>query len=255
MNEGRYGIFLDIDGTLLGASHDALEKNINVIQKVRALGHKVFISTGRSAAFLPQVIDYERSFDGVITGAGARIVLGGEVVLCSHVDYDSIMRFCDFCAEKTNVSFLEGTKKMFHFGSDGKERANCIQLTAENVDRFIDKETEIEKFAIYGIVDPRIAAVMGDDFVVMQHRGYAEVIQKNCSKSRAMFFVLEKLGIPKENSIAMGDSMNDFDMIEKAGIGIAMENAVPELKNIADMTTTCADDAGVAVALEKLFSI
>ncbi len=255
MKDGRYGIFLDIDGTLLGASEDALKKNISVIQKVRALGHKVFICTGRSTAYLPKMIDYERSFDGVITGAGARIVLEGEVVFCSHVDYDSVMRFCNFSSDKPNISFLEGTKQMFFFGNDGKERENCTQLTLENVEKYVDDSIEIEKFAIFGIAASGLADVMGDDFVVLQHRGYAEVIQKNCSKSKAMFFVLERLGIPKENSVAMGDSMNDFDMVEKAGIGVAMENAVSELKTISDITTTSVDDAGVATALQKIFNL
>ena len=76
-----------------------------------------------------------------------------------------------------------------------------------------------------------------------------------CSKSRAMNYAMEFLGIPFEQSIAMGDSMNDFDMIEKAGIGVAMGNAVPEIKDIADMITDDVNSAGVASALEKIFSL
>ncbi len=255
MNEGRYGVFLDIDGTLLGTSHDALKKNISIIQKVRALGHKVFICTGRSAAYLPEMIDYEKNFDGVITGAGARITIHGQVVFCSLVDFDSIKRFCEFSHDKPNQSILEGTKNMFSFGDDRIECQRCIHLTYENAYDFIDENTEIEKFAVTGIVDPRISDVMGEAFVVIQHKEYAEVIQRACSKSKAMYFVLEKLGIPTQNSVAMGDSMNDYDMIEKAGIGVAMGNAIPELKSIADMTTANVDDAGVASALEKIFGI
>ena len=255
MNKHSYAVFLDIDGTLIGSNEDALEKNISVIQKVRAMGHKVYICTGRSAAYLPAMIDYEKYFDGVITGAGARIAMDGEVVFCSHVSFDAIKRFCDFSHDKPNISILEGTEAMFCFGDDGIERYNCVKLTADNVYKLVNEKTRVEKFAITGVVDPRLSNVMGEDFIVMQHSEYAEVLQRGCSKSKAMLFVLERLGLPKKNSVAMGDSMNDFDMIEQAGIGVAMGNAIRELKGIADMTTEDVNHAGVAVALEKIFDL
>lgn len=255
MNKNSYAVFLDIDGTLLGRNEDALKKNISMIQKVRSIGHKVYICTGRSAAYLPAMIDYEKSFDGVITGAGARIVMDGEVAFCRHVGFDAIKRFCDFSYDKPNIGMLEGTDTMFYFGDDGIERPTCVKLNADNVYRLVDENTRIEKFAVTGVIDPRLSDVMGENFIVMQHNGYAEVLQKGCSKSRAMFFVLDKLGFSRENSVAMGDSMNDFDMIEQAGIGVAMGNAIVELKNMADMITEDVNDAGVAVALEKIFDL
>lgn len=255
MNKNSYAVFLDIDGTLLGRDEDALKKNISIIQKVRSIGHKVYICTGRSAAYLPAMIDYEKSFDGIITGAGARIVMDGEVAFCSHVSFDAIKRFCDFSHDKPNIGMLEGTDVMFYFGDDGIERPTCVKLDAENVYRLVNENTRIEKFAVTGVVDPQLSDIMGEDFIVMQHNGYAEVLQRDCSKSKAMLFVLEKLGFHRENSVAMGDSMNDFDMIEQAGIGVAMGNAITELKNIADMITEDVNDAGVAVALEKIFDL
>ncbi len=255
MNKNGYGVFLDIDGTLLGRDEAALEKNISIIQKVRSIGHKVYICTGRSAAYLPSKIDYEKSFDGVITGAGARVVMDGEVVFCKHVGFDAIKRFCDFSHDKPNISMLEGTDTMFYFGDDGIDRPTCVKLNAGNVYHLVNEKTGIEKFAVTGVVDPRLSDVMGEEFLVMQHKGYAEVLQRGCSKSKAMFYVLERLGLPKENSVAMGDSMNDFDMIEQAGIGVAMGNAITELKDIADMITEDVNDAGVAVALEKIFDL
>jgi len=55
--------------------------------------------------------------------------------------------------------------------------------------------------------------------------------------------------------IAMGDSMNDYDMIEAAGVGVAMGNAIDKIKEIADFTTSDVNEAGVAEALIKIFDL
>ena len=66
---------------------------------------------------------------------------------------------------------------------------------------------------------------------------------------------MKYMGLPKEQSIAMGDSLNDYDMIECAGIGVAMGNAVSEIKELANMITSDVDNAGVALALEEIFEL
>ena len=101
----------------------------------------------------------------------------------------------------------------------------------------------------------KLQEILGDNYIVFQHPTYAEVIQKSYTKAGAMKIVLEKLGIPAEQSIAMGDSLNDYDMISAAGIGVAMGNAISEIKDIATMVTTSVDEAGVANALENIFEI
>ena len=61
-----------------------------------------------------------------------------------------------------------------------------------------------------------------------------EVVNRKFDKGRAVLRVCNYLKIPVENSVAFGDSMNDREMIETAGLGICMENGSPELKRIAD---------------------
>jgi hydroxymethylpyrimidine pyrophosphatase-like HAD family hydrolase len=80
------------------------------------------------------------------------------------------------------------------------------------------------------------------------------VLQNNCGKGKALLETIAELGIPVERSIAIGDSMNDFDMLKAAGIAVAMGNAVDEIKQISDIITTDANDAGVSAVLIDLFS-
>lgn len=248
-------IFLDIDGTLMGNEKKALFHNLDVIRKVRSLGHKVFVNTGRSTAFLPSHMDFKKDFDGVVSGAGARITFGDKEIFCKLIETEAVRKFCKLCITHDNVSVLEGVDKMIYMGNDNEGHDDWIRLTSDNFDELINDDLRIEKFTVLGVADPQIPELLGEEYMVIQHNGYAEIIKKAYSKSKAIEVVMDFLKLPVEQSVAMGDSLNDLDMIEYAGIGVAMGNAVPEIKEIADMVTQSVDEAGVAVALEKIFEL
>lgn len=67
-----------------------------------------------------------------------------------------------------------------------------------------------------------------------------------------MKVMLKRLSLKIENSIAMGDSKNDMDMLKHAGISVAMENSPDEVKKLCDYVSDTAANAGVAAALEAL---
>ena len=59
------------------------------------------------------------------------------------------------------------------------------------------------------------------------------------------------MGIPREEIMAFGDGMNDLEMVREAGLGIAVENAVQPVKDVADYITVSNENDGVAKAIEK----
>ena len=71
------------------------------------------------------------------------------------------------------------------------------------------------------------------------------------SKSARMSRVAERLGVRREETIAMGDGDNDIEMLEWAGLGIAMGNGMPAVKAAADWIAPPVDEDGVAVALRR----
>ena len=240
----------DIDGTLLRNSPKALQKNIDVIQKVRSLGHKVLINTGRSTAYMPQEIDTDKYFDGVVSGAGARIILDKKEIFCELMPDIAIRHFCETCFDTKDICILEGVDDMYVVGPEREFVYDWQFITPDNIEKYMKTELKIEKFTILGNAPLELQDILGKDYVVLQHPTYAEIIQAG-----AMKIVLDCLGIPVEQSVAMGDSLNDFDMISAAGIGVAMGNAIPEIKDTATMTTSSVDEAGVAAALERIFNI
>ncbi len=82
---------------------------------------------------------------------------------------------------------------------------------------------------------------------------YLFINRKGATKSSGVERLCSYFGVTMAETIAMGDDRNDIDMLEKAGLGIAMANAKEEIRQIADYITASNEDNGAALALEKFF--
>ena len=98
-----------------------------------------------------------------------------------------------------------------------------------------------------------LRAYLGQEITLFTSKPYfLEILPPNLDKGTALAFVAGKLGIPREEVFAVGDSMNDEAMIRWAGCGAAMLNADPRIKEIADVVTERTnDDDGVAAVVER----
>ena len=83
---------------------------------------------------------------------------------------------------------------------------------------------------------------------------FASVISGAATKRRAFDFLLQHHQVQPHQVIAFGDAESDMDFLQMAGIGVAMGNANDNVKAVANWVTKTADEAGVAYALEQLFS-
>jgi 5-amino-6-(5-phospho-D-ribitylamino)uracil phosphatase len=81
---------------------------------------------------------------------------------------------------------------------------------------------------------------------------FCQIAHASVSKLDAMRFVLGRWKLGMENVIAFGDDVVDLDLIEESGIGVAMGNAIPEVKAVADLIAKSNDEDGVAEVLEWL---
>jgi Cof subfamily protein (haloacid dehalogenase superfamily) len=251
----QFAVFIDIDGTLMGKNDSALCKNLVTIQKVRDMGHKVFINTGRSTAYLPDKIDYKKYFDGIISGGGAVIKIGNDIVSKKLMHSDLIKKFSKFIIENKIQGYLEGYEKMYHFGFSEEYEETWIKVDKENLEQLLSNDLLIEKFTVLGDMPLALDAIMGSQCQSFRFKTYAEIIRKDCGKGNALIKTANHLGIKTENTIAIGDSLNDLYMINAAGFGVAMGNAQEEIKEIADMIVDTVDNAGVSDALKRIFNV
>jgi len=87
--------------------------------------------------------------------------------------------------------------------------------------------------------------------VTWSNTDLVEISRKGVSKETGVRLLCDHLGIDLSEVIAIGDNMNDFELISAAGLGVAMGNAQPELKAIADEVTDTNENDGVAKAIQK----
>ena len=98
----------------------------------------------------------------------------------------------------------------------------------------------------------KIQAEVADVYVTTSVKQLLEITHKDGGKASAMRSLLERLGIEAGQLLAFGDGDNDKELLEMAGLGIAVANAVPGCKASADQITLSNDEDGVGAALEQL---
>lgn len=257
-------IFFDIDGTLVGEDgHVIPDSAQNAIQRARAGGHICMINTGRTLKLVGSELLNQTEFDGLILGCGTMVVYRGKTLLHKTFEREEALEILAGLQRYEIDACLEGTENNF---SDSDDR-----LFTEGYRRFINRfktfgygsfsqaPGHFDKF--YAYVD-RIEKMEGFrrefetrlDFVDRKG-GFFEIMPRGFSKASAMNFVADALGIPMEETAAIGDSSNDIPMIERAHIGIAMGNATEDVKKIADYVSTDLLNDGIANALRWLGAI
>lgn len=98
----------------------------------------------------------------------------------------------------------------------------------------------------------RLQDYVGDRaHVVASNTQIVEIIVPGISKATGMAWLAAYLGVPREETMAIGDGDNDVEMLEWAGLGVAMGNASPAAKAIADWIAPSVEEDGIAVALQR----
>lgn len=252
-NKEKCAVFLDIDGTLISDSFVISEDNLKAIADARARGHMVFINTGRSWGNIPDVLHEQFDLDGIISGSGAMITMNGEHVFKSCMSENLIRRVMEFIfSNRQYWAIFEGFNNVYSIPNDVREKRNyenAVNSPAES--KKICSEDEIQVIAMGKIVPDEFKELFKDDLTVFQFDTYADCVIKGLNKAKGIEKVLELTGINKENTIAIGDSNNDYDMLDFAGIGVAMANSQQRILDMADYITASAKESGVARAIEK----
>ncbi|TFG83945.1 MAG: HAD-IIB family hydrolase [Erysipelotrichales bacterium] len=118
---------------------------------------------------------------------------------------------------------------------------------------YADMHEEINKISIYAKNDEDldlIEAQYANSFNVITYptTSSCEIIGNGINKASGIQHVLNHFGGDLQDCFAVGDSMNDYEMIQACGVGIAMGNADPKVKNVADYITDDVDHDGIAKA-------
>jgi Cof subfamily protein (haloacid dehalogenase superfamily) len=253
MEDSRKAVFLDIDETLVTKLQGPFPEDIGPIEEAHRRGHKIFLSTGRSLGHIPQALREAPWLDGIIAGAGAQVVMGDRTIYHKWVPREILPGICAFYFGQDKFCVFEGVEAVYGINLPERyeRRGTILPITREDDLLVKYAGAVISKLTIGGSASEAEQKLLGDHFHLNTFENYFEGILQGESKAKGMSIVLETLNIPREHSIAIGDSKNDIDIIRAAGLGIAMGNASEELKALAGATTGDCGKGGVGQAITK----
>lgn len=263
-------IAVDLDGTLLPDDHQISDRTKKLIRKVVDQGICFVVATGRpyktAKKFLselklkqPMVLhsgSILRDQNGEIEkyweippGLCAEIVTycNAQGFVCSTVYEDCahvIMNQDDeFCLDmhRTHHDTEAVIARMPVWGRDGEGLPVTKILISEEQPELVDEKVNM------------LQEVFGDRVNVMKSgKWFIDIIPKGSSKGSAIQALAEKLGIDKEDVMAIGDSGNDVEMLDYAAFSVAMGNSENYVKERASYVTASNNEDGVALAIEAI---
>ena len=240
-------IVTDLDGTLLREDKTLSEHTISILKKCRENGMKVAFATGRGANN-DKVVPKEL-FDGRIKANGAEARAGEEVVYGRMISFQGAKAFLKTCEEHDFKIILQsGDMSYSNF-----EAADYFLNNAGSKPLDISKhDMDFEKILLFPADGEFVEEHIPDELhFTISRENFISIMHKGATKGKALKALAEFWRIDSSEVVAFGDDLNDIDMLSFAGCGVAMGNAVEEVKGTADETTLSNGDDGVAEWIRK----
>lgn len=255
----KKAFFFDIDGTLLIHKDNIIPENtIKELQRLKKLGYDLFIASGRPTAFVSKRIK-DLDFTGYILCNGAHVEINHQLIDEKPLPYDDVKALitfldgidCEYNFETaTNCYIDEKFKRLHHFFLSCDINFQQL-LTIFDQEEVMHRTLKIEIGTSQG---EEVENYIRDRFCYDSHgtQDSFEIFSSQVSKASGIQKAIEYLGIPLENCYAFGDGLNDMEMIQYVGHGIAMGNSCQKLKDVADEVIGAIDEDGLANYLKTI---
>lgn len=250
-------VLFDLDGTLLTDEHKVLDSTKEALEELKESGHVVMCATGRSYPLAKEIIE-EVGFDNTILNNGAVAFYEGKQVYGNPLDRQAMERFIALNQEN-DIDLI------FHSLKETKRYTESYQPITHDVmtsfgsfvpDYEANYHEDKDIYQIVSIIDEERMTLYGERFpefrFVRWHEVGLDVLPHNGSKAETIKSVAKQLGISKEDIVAFGDGLNDIEMLDYVGTGVAMGNARPEAKAVSNHVTATNNEHGIAKALKEL---
>lgn len=256
-------VAIDLDGTLLTDDLKISRDTVTAIQKAVEAGVVVTIATGRmfssaklialqmnlnvplityQGALIKDVNEKEVWYERTVPPAIAQklIEISREKKLHLQIYQDDIL----YSAVENDklVAYAEAVKVPYRIEPD------LIKLAQKGVTKLLF----IEEPHVLDHLQNELQTLFGASaHIAKSKKHYLEITHPEANKGSALLYLANKLGIERTEIIGIGDNYNDIELIAAAGLGVAMGNAVKEVKDMADYTTLTNNEEGVLHVIEK----
>lgn len=260
---------LDMDGTLLNEEKELMQPQIDAIHKAVKAGVTVVLCTGRPLVgvkpFVQQLgFDTEDEYIIVNNGCSTHSTKDWALIDWEELSAEDVRYLAGFTENEDVQISLFDEEDYFVLAEKANDRVNLdaslVGMTPQPIGldeatsgkhRFFEAMFVGEKEHI-DIFENQHNPVLSKDYSTVRSQDYLlELLPNGASKASGLKKLSDRLGILPEEIMAMGDANNDLEMIEFAGLGIAMGNANEQVKAIAQDITDTNENNGVAKAIEK----
>ena len=260
-------LVLDIDGTLTNSRKEITEETKRAIRTVLEHGHKVILASGRPTPGMRKAekeLELEKYGGYLLSFNGGRIIecKRGEIVYQRLLPEGIIPGLYRFAKENScGLVTYFGDSIISAFAPDPyvelESKINGMPIrVVENFKEFVD--FDVNKCLL--TADPERAPELerklaekykGQVSVYRSEPFFIEAMPLNVDKAASLDKMLQTIGLTREDAICCGDGFNDISMIKYAGVGVAMGNAQPPVKEAADYVTGTNDEDGLVEVVDK----
>jgi Cof subfamily protein (haloacid dehalogenase superfamily) len=262
-------IAIDIDGTLMNDRKEITKEVNDAIQAAKAKGVKVVICTGRPIVGVQSIIEElklndEEDFVITFNGALVQNTYSKDVESQITLTYKNLKELHElslklhsplhfFDTENLYTPNREISQYTIHEAHINQIPLHYLPIDEVPKDMLIPKVMFIDEPERLNTIIANIPESFWDKYTFVKSTPFfLEILDPSVSKGNAVKQLAEKLSIKQEEVICIGDGENDLSMIEYAGCGVAMANAVSVVKEVAQFHTLSNNEHGVAYAIEKL---
>ena len=261
-------LVLDLDGTLTNSKKEITPPTLEALIDIQEKGVKVVLASGRPVYGILPIAEqlHLADYGSYILGFnGGRIIdcRTKEEIYNQTLPDNLIMDLFDIIKKYpgldiltyTDDSILSGIKPNKYTELESKINHMPIVRTSDFANA---APKNPNKFLVTG--NPKIIAQCKEEVksyyrhklsIYCSDPFFLEIMPKDIDKGNSLVRLLESTGIPAEEMICCGDGYNDITMIELAGLGVAMENAQPIVRSLADYITKSNDEDGVLHVINK----
>ena len=283
-------VALDLDGTLLNSYGEISSETREAIKQSVEKGVEIVLASGRPISSVEDLANELQANHYIISGNGATVydMQKQETVYDRFLSKEQILNIVKICEENSiyyniytenevltkslNYNTLFYHSENTHKQEEKRTNINIVTDVYDYVLKTNDKKylkvtvcdqsqivfgSIIKKLRTIGDIDVLDVAHMSRKIIkagteeILVEYCYTEITNQNVNKWTALEYIMDQENIKKEEVIAIGDNVNDKEMIEEAGLGVAMGNSTQAIKEIADIETTNNNEEGVYKVLEK----
>ena len=270
-------IVLDIDGTLVSSDVSITQRTVEALISAQKKGVKVILASGRPTTGMmrfAKALKMDKYNGLLISFNGSRVVdlSSGDVIYDKPLSVEDSKAVLEHLKNFSVIPMI--TKDEYLYVNDvfagtmdfGGTKSSIIQYESRSNNYLLCEKKDLAAFVDYPLSkilvagDPEYLRKNYEDIYepfketlsgMFSAPVYFEFTANGIDKAEALDTVLKPLGIKPKNVMSFGDGHNDQSIIEYAGHGVAMGNAVDILKKVANEVTTSNDEDGIAIVLEK----